>query len=123
MDYIVYDKNRIISVRCMNCKTEVQTLATGTLYTREGKPVEVSQVFPLNNLSKGKPISIVNQVSGQKSFIEPILCKDCVGKELDVNEIIEQVKLGWRLGLEAQRKPKEEVEKYMNTHGNIKAGE
>lgn len=124
MDYLTYDKNKIVSIACMNCKTEVQALATGTLYTRFGVPIEFSQIVPLENLAKEKRhVNIINNSTGQKSYIDPILCKTCFSGELNLPEIIEQTKIGWRLGMEAQRKSKDEIDKYMSTHGDIRAEE
>lgn len=119
LDYVLYEKNKLVEVRCMRCNVPVRIKAAGTLTAYNGTQIEACTLFELPNISKGKPI-LIEDANGNRSYIEPILCKDCTDKELDADLIIEQVKRGWKRELEAMNKPEEVIAEFMEQKGKIR---
>lgn len=109
-DYVEYDADGIIRVRCMYCGTVVQA--------REEIPSKLHQnkmVLKLTALSNyQQPIKLM---LSNGTYIEPILCAnteclDAAASSNNFDSIMTQVKKGWRDGLVKLGKSQEQLKQH-----------
>jgi hypothetical protein len=91
--YLVWGPSGIEEVLCLRCGNTVRIIAAGTLTSRDGRKFDVNKLMDLPNYRSGPRIKI-NTINGE-SHINPIICSDCEGKEIDPEEVLKQYKDQW----------------------------
>ena len=111
--YIVYDEIGQAAIYCMNCLN--QLLCSRDILVIGDKSAVVQK---RNSSYNQKPINALHD--DRPTVFNAILCNECVKKnDLDINHLIEQVKLGIRANLKYNGTSDEEIEKVLSKGYNL----
>jgi len=107
MTYVDYDECGVVEIRCMNCGTPVAKRTYKTLVIKSIPPREekVLAVRWLSNRRKKK------YILEDGSYMEAIVCSDCVDMDIDPKKIEKSVEDGWVKTWEHENKEQKEIEK------------
>lgn len=114
-DYVEYDQFGLKKVRCMNCGTPVATRAG--IPTGHNRVVQIG----LKRLSNWRQLQFNVEIDGKPTYIEPIVCAQCEKhEEIDVDRIMEQVKIGYETDMKAANKSKDQIDRHMKKIKSMK---
>ncbi len=120
MDYIEFDSKGIVEIRCMHCKEVVSNRTYIELPDREDPKKKVA-VLAMNRRSNYS--SITCDLS-DGTYCSPVVCSSCKLKAgIDLNEITNQMKIGWKKHMEFAKIPVEKIKEHSKRVKNLKIEE
>lgn len=113
-DYVEYDKFGLKKVRCMNCGTPVAKRAG--IPTGHGRVVQIG----IQRLPNWRQVKFEVKIDENPTYIEPIICAECIKYELDISYILDQVKLGYEKEMKSAQKSEDQINRHMKKINTIK---
>ncbi|MEE9354205.1 MAG: hypothetical protein V3U75_01310 [Methylococcaceae bacterium] len=107
-DYIEYDEYGIREVKCMNCGEVV----AGRTYMELPSRVEVGKTVNVLTMKRHSNWRQIKVDLSDGTFAEPIVCASCEHKDIDMENIEGQMKLGWEKELRFAGKSESEISKH-----------
>jgi hypothetical protein len=120
-DYIVYKGNQEVRLCCMRCGKVLKERTSKTLYEKiDSKTYNPVQVNNYDQLEQYARVTIpVKMGNGSKGEAGAFLCFDCAKQPIDAAALINQIRKGWLLEMQAHNKSEEEIKEYFEGVGNI----
>lgn len=115
-DYIDIDEFGIKEIRCMNCGATVAARGYVDMPSNEeeGKTEKVMAFQRWSNWAQVK----VDLEDG--SYANPIVCADCVNREVDLNKVSAQMAVGEEKSMKFQGKDPKEIKWKMENYRKAK---
>lgn len=119
--YVEYDEFGVKQVNCMNCGEVVAAKTYVELPDREniGKKVKVMAIQRLGNWRQVR-VNLEDENGKPHSYMEPIVCAECVNADLDTNNIMKLVRKGWRADMEYAGKTDYRIRKYLKSMDGVR---
>lgn len=109
MAYVKYDNLGILEVCCMNCGNPVAIRTVKSVKIKSIPPKELN-VIAMKRLSSWRR---KKYILDDGSYMEIILCSECVDIKIDFKKIEEAIKEGWKAALKQENKSNKEIKKYI----------
>lgn len=107
MSYVDFDDMGIIEVKCLNCETPiaVRTYTTIKIKTIPPRKEKVLAVRKLGNYRRRR------YELEDGSYIEPMLCVDCINEDIKPEKIEKAIEDAWVSTWEHENKDKETIKR------------
>ncbi len=115
MSYIVYDNNTFFPIKqinCMSCLKEVIAM-------RDVEIVNGKQAYYMRNNSSMNRKRVYMLNNGKPTYVDLMICNECVKTALNIPFLIEQIKDGIRVTMKSEKRTDEEINKILDEQYNL----
>lgn len=116
MSYIDYDDMGVIEIRCMNCGIPVAVRSYVNMEIKSVPP-RVEKVMVVKRLSSWRRKRF--ELEGN-SYLDAIVCNECVDKDIKPEVIEEKVVQGWEDAWKNEKHSVDEIKKMKSKISKIK---
>lgn len=119
MAYVEYDELGLLEVSCMNCGNPVAVRTVKTVKIKSIPPKELN-VIAMKRLSSWRR---KKYILDDGSYMEIILCSECIDTEIDSEKIEKALEKGWEAELKHENKSDKEIKSYIKNLPKIERNE